>query len=314
MLTDESPTETEADLLAGGIPVSNLWLLMLYASDLYKHLGDRRVRYEENPDQLADLIAEILCHEVANRLSRNLSLGYTKRSDELTRVRGRIDHLRTEAHQLLKKGRIHCHFEELSLDTRRNRYVAAALRKISSLVQRDVLKTKSLSLVMQLERLGVHCIRPSGYSGSTDRFGRHDQADQKMVAAADLAFQLTLPTQQSGRGLLRLPGSDVRWLRRLFERAVGGFYSVTLASTKWKVSPGQRLKWQIDEQSMGIPTILPSMQTDIVLDYPPAGYRLVIDTKFNEITKPGHYRNETLRSGYLYQIYAYLRSQEREGD
>ncbi len=42
--------------------------------------------------------------------------------------------------------------------------------------------------------------------------------------------------------------------------------------------------------------------------------RIVIDTKFTSIITKGQYREETLNSGYLYQMYAYLRSQENNGD
>ena len=56
------------------------------------------------------------------------------------------------------------------------------------------------------------------------------------------------------------------------------------------------------------------MRTDIVIDDKAARRRIVIDTKFNAIVTNGWYREESLRSGYLYQMYAYLRSQEGCGD
>ena len=56
------------------------------------------------------------------------------------------------------------------------------------------------------------------------------------------------------------------------------------------------------------------MRTDIILNHSGARRRIVIDTKFNSIVTRGWYRDETLRSGYLYQIYSYLRSQEGNGD
>ena len=52
------------------------------------------------------------------------------------------------------------------------------------------------------------------------------------------------------------------------------------------------------------------MKTDMVLDAP-NGRRIVIDTKFTSIVTKNWYREESLRSGYPYQMYAYLRSQER---
>jgi len=52
------------------------------------------------------------------------------------------------------------------------------------------------------------------------------------------------------------------------------------------------------------------MVTDIVIDAPGAARRLVIDTKFTSILGVGRFGDASLKSGYLYQMYAYLRSQE----
>ena len=75
-----------------------------------------------------------------------------------------------------------------------------------------------------------------------------------------------------------------------------------------------RLGWQIEAVTPGMKSILPGMKTDIVLDHPSSGRRIVMDTKFTSIVKSGQYGGEMLRSGYVYQIYAYLRSQVGQGD
>lgn len=54
------------------------------------------------------------------------------------------------------------------------------------------------------------------------------------------------------------------------------------------------------------------MRTDVVLDHVAGGRRIVIDTKFNSIVTKGWFREESVRSGYVYQIYAYLMSQSGE--
>ena len=149
----------------------------------------------------------------------------------------------------------------------------------------------------------------------TDRFGRHDADDRVMVAAARLAFDLALPTEAAGASPLPRPGRDDQWVRGLFERAVRGFYGVVLNGREWRVeSGGTRLRWPVEHGTPGIDTILPAMLTDIVLEHRASGRRIVIDTKFTSILKAGRYGEETLRSGYLYQIYAYLRSQAGLGD
>jgi 5-methylcytosine-specific restriction enzyme subunit McrC len=145
---------------------------------------------------------------------------------------------------------------------------------------------------------------------------RHDAADRFLVALAQLAFDLALPTEDAGIEPLFAPDREIAWVRRLYEKAVAGFYEVVLTQPQyaWTVHPGQSLKWPVEEQTDGLAAILPTMVTDIILNHPSSGRRIVVDTKFNEILTRGWYRDETLRSGYLYQIYAYIRSQSGRGD
>ena len=296
------------------IPVRNLWLLMLYASDLFRHKGREKIAVEENPEDIPDLVAEILTRLVERRLKRNLSFGYQPREAVLGRVRGRINLLYTERHQLLNRGRVACRFEEFLVDTPRNRYVRAALEKIATIVQRDDLADRCRILATRLRRMGVSGEKPSRTEVSADRFGRHDTDDQQMVAAARLAFDLALPTEEAGTQHLSLPDREINWIRRLYEKAVAGFYKVVLSGSEWHVSAGKKMKWRKESKTSGIDRILPSMQTDIVLDDYGTGRRIVIDTKFTSVVTRGWYREETLRSGYIYQMYAYLRSQEGNGD
>jgi 5-methylcytosine-specific restriction enzyme subunit McrC len=310
--TEGEPTDTPG--FVGRIPVRNLWLLMLYASDLFRTRGIGRVGLEDCPDDLPDLVAEILANAVEVRQRRRLSLGYRSREAVLNRVRGRIDVLTTERHQLLDRGMVACRFDELTIDTPRNRFVRAALEAVSRIVRRRDISYRCRSLAGGMKAMGVSGEPPTRAQMSTDRFGRHDADDRVMVAAAKLAFELTLPTEVSGVNMLTLPDREEGWVRRLFERAIGGFYDVVLSPQGWQVKCGVTLRWQISQKTTAIDNILPSMRTDVVLDHPIAKRRIVIDTKFTSIVTNGWYREQTLRNGYLYQIYAYLRSQVGGGD
>ncbi|MGL6003280.1 5-methylcytosine-specific restriction endonuclease system specificity protein McrC [Aeromonas sobria] len=298
----------------GSIPVRNLWLLMLYASDLFRDIENAKVAVEDNPDDIPDLVAEILCRRVERRIRRNLSYGYQSREAVLGRVRGRIDQLNTERRRLLDRGKVACRFDELTIDTTRNRFVRAALEEISKVVRRRPLAHRCRSLAASLKRMGVIGERPNRSEVSMDRFGRLDADDKPMLAAAHLAFNIALPTEATGAKQLSLPDREITWIRKLYEKGIAGFYDVVLSKRGWRVDAGKTMGWQIERKTLGIDKILPSMRTDIILDHSDAGRRIVIDTKFNSVVKRGWYREETLRSGYLYQIYAYLRSQEGKGD
>ena len=299
----------------GKIPVRNLWLLMLYASDMYREFEAAKISVENNPDDIPDLIAEMLCRRVEHRIQRNLSYSYQSRDAVLNRVRGRIDLLSTERNRLLDRGKVACHFDELTIDTPRNRYVRAALESISKIVKNKDLAHRCRSLDVRLRRMGVSQRRPSRSQVSVERFGRHDAEDQPMVTAAHLAFNLALPTESEGTKQLHSPDrNSLPWLRKLFEKGVAGFYDTVLSKQSYRISAGKTLRWQIEDKSLGIDKILPNMKTDILIDDMELEHRLVIDTKFNAVVTNGWYREETLRSGYLYQMYAYLRSQEGNGD
>jgi 5-methylcytosine-specific restriction enzyme subunit McrC len=304
----------DTDGYIGRIPVRNLWLLMLYASELFRTRGIGNVGLEDNPDDLPDLIAEILAYAVEVRQRRRLNLGYRSRDAVLNRVRGRIDVLNTERHRLLDRGLVACRFDELTVDTPRNRFVRAALETIARIVQRKDVSHRCRSLASGMKAMGVSGDVPTRAQMSTDLFGRNDADDKFMVAAAKLAFDLALPTEVAGTNVLTLPEREVTWVRRLFEKAVGGFYDVVLQPQGWRIRCGGTLGWQIEQKTSGIDKILPTMRTDVVLDHAPSGRRIVIDTKFTSIVTSGWYREETLRSGYMYQIYAYLRSQVGRGD
>jgi 5-methylcytosine-specific restriction enzyme subunit McrC len=90
------PAEVDAGALTeerriGRIPVRNLWLLMLYASDLMRVGSEFDALVDGNLDYLPDLVARLLTKEVEHRRRRNLTRGYRDRDTVLTRVRGRID-------------------------------------------------------------------------------------------------------------------------------------------------------------------------------------------------------------------------------
>lgn len=134
--------------LVGRIPVRNLWLLMLYASELTRFKGAFKSLMDADTDELPDLMAHLLAKAVEYRLRRNLTRGYRSREMVLTRVRGRIDLLMTEAHRLLDRGEVFCRFHDLTIDTPRNRLVRAALDLLARLVQSE-------GLVRQCRSLGV---------------------------------------------------------------------------------------------------------------------------------------------------------------
>src|SRR5712671_5010994 len=127
---------------------------MLYASELTRVRGAFDAIVEEDIEDIPDLIARLLTNAVERRLRRNFTRGYRHREKSLTRVRGRINILTTESRQLLYKGEIFCRFEELTIDTPRNRLVRTALELMARLVRNNDMIRQCRALAATLGRAG----------------------------------------------------------------------------------------------------------------------------------------------------------------
>ena len=311
-------TDTVDSGFIGRIPVRNIWLLLLYASQLYSELPEaRRVELEEAPDDIPELVAKILTNAVERRLRRNLTAGYLRRQADLNRVRGRINLFRTERRQLLQRGRVACIFDELTVDTPRNRYVKAALLRLATVVKDINIASRCRNLATRLERAGVQTdLAPRRLrSGATpDNLGWTDAAERRMLAAAHLALNPFIPTEAAGRTLLAIHdrGAIQGW--NLYEDAIAGFYQVVLGERDWRVSPQSPAYWRLENPTTRLQEsgLMPRMEPDIVLEH--GDRRIIIDTKFKEIVTLNQYGQLKFQRDDIFQIYAYLRSQENASD
>lgn len=292
-----------------GIPVRNIWLLMLYASDV-RYL-ERSVlgNAERNPEKIPDLIAELLCDALERRLRQGLSLGFENTSNQLSRVKGRVDFLETYSKRLLQFGRIQCSFDHVTPNTFVNRYSLGALGRVQPMIVSSELSGRCRRLINWMKSLGIEQLREAGSSGRILSGSRLSGPDGLAMALASFAWDLQIPSSVDGRVLSYYPRDDDRWLRALFEKAIAGFFRLKAGMYGWGVSPGKWMSWQISDSSEKTSEILPKMKTDVFMEHADSKRRIIIDTKFNEILVAGQYRERSLRSNYIYQMYAYLMSQ-----
>ena len=307
-------SSSQAPLVLDKIPVRNVWLLFLYASGLAQFRDRFDAEVEQSPDFKA-LVARLLCYATEKRLRRNLSFGFRRREDVLRRVRGRIDILKTVSGDLFRKGEVACRFGELTINTPRNRLVRAAHSKMAVFQDDLDLSHRCRSLAHALGRVGVGGDMPSRAEIAADQIARHEAEDRLLVSLAYAVFNLILPTEETGvRSLLKAQREETEF-PKLFEKAIGNFYAAELSrSDGWRVYPGKRLKWPVVSASAGINTYLPRMITDIVLENIQRNRRIIVDTKFTEVLTTSQHGGSRFKTQHLYQLYSYLRSQERSND
>lgn len=304
------------------IPIRSLWLLLIYSSDMLAQLqsSDRESLLAGNHDaDLIGAIAEVLVNEVENRIRKQLTFHYHRTSRDLTRVRGRIDHLRTVTNRMMDQGRIACSYEELSVNSPRNRFVAATLLEASRIVSvtgADAASSRRLGqrcadAAFAMQRQGVDPRPPSRAELSKDQLGHHGAQDRRMLDAAYLLHEMALPYHEHGpRSAPRILRDEGKY-RRLFEKAVRGYLRYTLEPLGWAISNPQ-LRWRHQSEN-DAHELLPIMKTDIILTNMTKTRRVIVETKFTDAMTE-HHGKTTIKPDFMFQIYAYLRSQTGAGN
>ena len=309
------------------IPIRNVWLLILFASKLYRHYDDlpkkfRQGAIEDSMEDIVAFAANLLINATERRLRRELNQHFERKTAEIARVRGKIDVLSTERKQLLQKGLVCCRFYYLSVNTECNRYVKAALERAHQLLCKPKRIRPHEQLISRRCRSLATRMNLSGVVGDKPRFAgerellrhRNDRDERLMFFAATLIFELDLPAQDSEEYWQWATHEDKKFLSELFEKAVAGFYDVRLSATPWKVRPQTHLRWPISTQSANVSDWLPIMKTDLDLVNRSNGQRIILDTKFNEILIENRFKQLKFHSQYIFQIYSYIKSQNETRD
>lgn len=286
------------------IHIRSLWFLLMYSSELLDSLrsADRESIHAGLHDaDLLDALAEILITDTERRMKEALSAGYRPRSQALTRVRGRVDHLATAQGRLMESGRIQCKFNELTFDRPRYRYLLGTLVQLQSHLTAQILRSRCITLCVQLERAGVTRHDPTANELSLEQYGFNDSKDRRLIQLCKLLRQFAIPEHTAGQSVLPMLKRDESALRTLFEKAVRGYYKFHLDSDQWTVS-APHLKWEA-EGDESIMRFLPRHQTDVVLESL-SGRRIIVECKFAPIFDLS-YGQPKLKQGYLRQLYSY---------
>ena len=300
--------------VAGEIPVRNAWYLLLYAWDMARWRG-RWPKAAEGSPKLLGLLARVLSAATRDLLKHQLGRAHMVHRATLRGIRGRVDFAGSLKRLTFEYAAAHCVFPELSVDTPKNRILRATLHRLAAdrgLKHGEPEKEAELrhelrTLVRAMEGVPLAPISLADFSRL--QLGRNDSDYAVPIAICALVRRLEMPTEEMGDLALTALLRDEITFHLLFERFVRNFYRLTL---KDYVVGRETIDWH-DELGC---SLVPSMQTDItIVEGRPPYRRLIIDTKYSTTTLVvTPHGGAKFKSGNLYQLYAYLRTQEHESD
>ena len=297
--------------LANGVPIRNVWHMLVYAWRELRLLNRWQVDVESAPT-LDGLFAKILSNLVRERMRIGLGRNYTSASQLLHGLRGRVDFDKSLKRLAFQNGLAFCRFQIFSANVLKNQIIRSTLHNLSQRGDFGSDQKDASLLRHQLRRLvrdldNIDLIEVKRDAVRRQELERDDHDYRLMLAICHIILQNQMPTEVAGTRKLYGVDRDWKFLWQLFETFIANFFQLRM--TDWTVLTQKTMYWPTD----GGTDFLPVMKPDIVMRYKPSGQLVVLDTKFSRhILTTGQFGNATLNRDHLFQIYAYLRSQEEK--
>ncbi len=319
MSLSESHSSREPIFLTDyGIPIRNLWYMLLYALNeisLQNHAAVEEVEYAPTLDAV---LAFALLNLMQRRLRIGLGRDYVHAKDTVRGLRGRVDFGESLKRHTLDRSEAVCDFQQYSANEPRNQIIRTTLVKLVQAGQFgsfDKLRTapdedaaeEIRSRLRHLTRTldGIDLIEVTPEIIHRQQAVHNDRDYRLMLSICDLILQSQMPSSAAGRAAVPAIEREALILHSVYERFVANFYRVHLKG--WEVTAQKRLEWNVKENNEHLPQMVP----DLVLREKPSGKLIILDTKFtaHSLTE-NQWGKPIYDSTHLYQLYAYLRSQE----
>jgi len=305
----QSPAE-HVQFTEYGIPIRNLWHMLLYAWDEVPLKNDWMLVDVESAPTLDAFLASVLMKLMQGRLRIGLGRNYVGRKQTIQGIRGRIDFQQSLGQRTFERGEAVCEFQVYSANEPRNQIIRSTLARLVQIGQFGPDVHRANALRHSLRRLtrdldGIDLIELTQDIIHRQQLVRNDRDYRLMLAICGLVLQRQMPTELGGRSGLPAIDRNALVLYNVYERFVANFYRIHLHG--WIVTAQKRLEWHEKYATQ----YLPSMVPDLVLQEKSSGRLLILDTKFTAHSLiENQWGKQVLDSSHLYQLYAYLRSQE----
>jgi len=293
-----------------GIPIRNLWHMLLYAwneAAIQAHWSMAEI--EEAPT-LDALLASILAKLIQQRMRIGLGRSYIDQHQSIQGIRGRIDFPESLRQHAFERGEAYCDFQQYSANAPKNQIIRSTLARLVQTgnfgPDRKTVERLRHTL-RQLTRAldGVDLIELKVDFIRRQQLDRNDNDYRLMLGICELVLQRQMPMEEAGRRPLPVIDHEALVLYDVYERFVANFYRLNLKG--YTVKAQSRLSWHAKYDN----PYLPSMQPDLVIQNNTSGEIIVLDTKFTAKSLiENEWGKQVFDSAHLYQLYAYLSSQK----
>ena len=284
--------------------IKNIYYMLSYAFSILRQAEDDKIAVEEF-ENIHNLFAAILSKGISRQLKQGLYREYMNRVEDLTVMRGKINMPGTIRNRLQCRQRLTCEYDVLSENNLLNRVLKTTVMILLQYGDVDseyknVLK-KAMLFFSNVDEIDPFLIR-----WSSIHFQRNSQAYRVLLSICRLIIEGMLLTTDDGEYKLASFIDDQR-MSHLYEKFILEYY---IAEHKELDAAAAQIPWSLDN---GVGTLLPIMQSDVMLSDKGKHRILTIDAKYyTHSLAENRFDKYTIHSGNLYQIFTYVKNLDTE--
>ena len=288
-----------------GIFIKNIYYMLSYAFQVLKQSNYESVSSEDF-DTVQDLFAAILAKGVAQQPKQGLCREYITRHETLSVMRGKLDMPETIRNRIQRRQKLACEFDELSENNLFNQILKTTMHYLVR--DKDVTSEHKAALNKLLVFFdGVSTLEPSAIEWSRLHYQRNNRNYEMLMNICYFVMDGMLQTTEKGE--YKMASFSDEHMARLYEKFILEYFrqhhtylsEVRSAQVKWDL---------VGENDEAMIRFLPVMQTDIFLRLKEK--ILIIDAKYYGKTLQKQFDKYTLHSGNVYQIYTYVKNQDKD--
>ena len=281
------------------IRIQNIYYMLAYAFQVLHEQGYKDVATEDF-ENTAELLSAILCRGVSVQIKRGLCRQYITNEEPLGSPRGKIEIGESIKTQAIRKKQLVCAYDEFSVDAYTNRIIKTTMELLLRASISKTRKKELRKLLIFFDGVSVLDIHNINWDIQYDR---NNQTYRMIIEVCHLVIKGLLQTSADGSTRV-MDYADDQTMAKLYEKFILGYFQREHPDIK-AYSP--QIAWQVTD---GYRTLLPTMQSDIVISNKKTKKTLIIDAKYysHNMQMKAPYMTQTLHSGNLYQIFTYVKN------
>ena len=282
--------------------IKNIYYMLSYA---YKYLQQKdfekiEVEYFEN---VPDLFAAILAKAMTTQLKHGLSREYILEIDNLFVLRGKIDLRESIQLRTHNDHGLTCIYDELS----ENHYMNQILKSTILCLIHDGSVERNNKIELKKSFLffsKVATLDPSRINWNNLHYNRVNASYRMLMNICYLLLHDLLLTTEDGKHKLATFFDDQK-ISKLYEKFILEYYKKHFPQY---YPASKEIKWD----TIGTIDFLPKMLSDVILFDIEKKKKLIIDAKFYGKIMQTQYDTDTIRSNNLYQIFTYMKNEDKD--